>query len=92
MGMMTGASLAWARRRVGLSRLALARALHASPRLVADWEARHAPIPADALEAIAAAITAGRMAQAQRERARLERLEHIERQHTVQTATRSTRA
>lgn len=64
---ITGPALALARRRVGLSQIALARALGVHVGIVADWERGHDPIPTAQYEPLLRAIRAGRLRQAEAE-------------------------
>ncbi|HZC04297.1 MAG TPA: hypothetical protein VE338_01540 [Ktedonobacterales bacterium] len=61
--MITGPALAFARRRVGLSQVGLARQLHIAPAVVRDWERAHDPIPQALYEALAHIIRDARLAQ-----------------------------
>lgn len=70
---LTGASLAWHRRRVGLTQVALAHALQVSPVDVRAWERGRAPLAQPIAEAILRAIFAARLAQVAYERTRLGR-------------------
>lgn len=68
---LSGAALAWHRRRVGLTQSALARALHCSPAAVRDLERGHAPLPTEAQRAaILAALRAARFDQLRYEQTR----------------------
>ena len=65
---ISGPALRFARVRVGMSQVGLARRLQVTPATVRDWERGHDPIPPARYEAIGAALWSARLEQAQRER------------------------